>query len=168
MRAQRPRPLSAHRSLPAALRPPLARRLFVKAEMTATGLTDMYWTDDGTCPPLIAIWALLLVDAALCFSKSVYDSNHSLKKVPMPKAVPGADTHTPTVSRPPEGLKEVVTMRNLGRAFAATPKPVVALENLNLSLYEGQITALLGQNGAGKSEERGDANALTDRPFDGG
>ena len=51
----------------------------------------------------------------------------------------------------PEGLLEVVTLRNLGRAFAAKPKPVVALAELNLSFYEGQITCLLGQNGAGKT-----------------
>ena len=42
-------------------------------------------------------------------------------------------------------------LTNLGRAFAAKPRPVVALKGLNLTLYEGQITALLGQNGAGKT-----------------
>ena len=44
-----------------------------------------------------------------------------------------------------------MTIRNLGRTFSARPKPVVALSNLDLSLYEGQISCLLGQNGAGKT-----------------
>ena len=52
---------------------------------------------------------------------------------------------------PPEGASEAVRLVRLSRAFAAKPKPVVALDALSLSLYEGQITALLGQNGAGKS-----------------
>ena len=123
--------------------------LFVKAEMSAIGMTDLLWTANGTAPPLLAIWALLVVDACLCFTKSVYDSNHSLKREPMPKKDPKEadpdDVHVPTYSPPPAGLKPVVEMSNLGRAFASRPKPVVALANLDLSLYEGQITALLGQ-----------------------
>ena len=39
----------------------------------------------------------------------------------------------------PEGLKEVVTLTNLSRAFMVKKKPVVALSNLNLSLYEAMM-----------------------------
>jgi ATP-binding cassette subfamily A (ABC1) protein 3 len=35
--------------------------------------------------------------------------------------------------------------------FGAGVKKKVAVEGMNLTMYEGQITALLGHNGAGKT-----------------
>ena len=41
----------------------------------------------------------------------------------------------------------LVTFQGIGRSFG----PVVALKDLNLKLYPGEVLALLGDNGAGKS-----------------
>ena len=71
-------------------------------------------------------------------------------KVGVAVAHGGPGTASAISSTGGEELKAVVDIRNLGRAFKAKPKPVVALSNFNLTLYEGQITTLLGQNGAGK------------------
>ena len=42
-------------------------------------------------------------------------------------------------------------IRNLRKVFTTTAEDRVAVECLNLNVYEGQVTVLLGHNGAGKS-----------------
>ncbi len=44
-------------------------------------------------------------------------------------------------------MTEVVRLSNISKSFG----PVQALENVNLSLFAGQVHALIGENGAGKS-----------------
>ena len=39
----------------------------------------------------------------------------------------------------------------LVQVFKKNGQPFVAVNNISLDMYEGQITALLGHNGAGKS-----------------
>ncbi|KFV67554.1 Retinal-specific ATP-binding cassette transporter, partial [Dryobates pubescens] len=49
----------------------------------------------------------------------------------------------------PTGLIPGVCIQNLVKMFANRPKP--AVDGVNITFYEGQITAFLGQNGAGKT-----------------
>uniref|UniRef100_A0A8B9MMD2 P-type phospholipid transporter n=1 Tax=Accipiter nisus TaxID=211598 RepID=A0A8B9MMD2_9AVES len=49
----------------------------------------------------------------------------------------------------PTGLIPGVCIQNLVKIFANRPKP--AIDGMNITFYEGQITAFLGQNGAGKT-----------------
>uniref|UniRef100_A0A8C3DQC6 P-type phospholipid transporter n=1 Tax=Corvus moneduloides TaxID=1196302 RepID=A0A8C3DQC6_CORMO len=49
----------------------------------------------------------------------------------------------------PTGLVPGVCIQNLVKIFANRPKP--AVDGMNLTFYEGQITAFLGHNGAGKT-----------------
>ena len=128
--------------------------LFVSAEMVGRGLGwgDLFWTADSTLPPLLALWCMLLLETFVCMKLAVSSANETSAKVKMPAI---AEQSTPQREQEREEvdptLKGVVSITNLGRAFAAKPKPVTALSDLNLSLYEGHITALLGQNGAGKT-----------------
>lgn len=59
----------------------------------------------------------------------------------------GADSDF--VEQPPPGMEVTICLSNVTKRFpgAATN----AVENLSLKMYEGQITALLGHNGAGKT-----------------
>lgn len=47
--------------------------------------------------------------------------------------------------------RKCVDIRNLYKAFNTNTGKKVAVDNLNLTMYSGQITALLGHNGAGKT-----------------
>uniref|UniRef100_A0A674GND1 P-type phospholipid transporter n=1 Tax=Taeniopygia guttata TaxID=59729 RepID=A0A674GND1_TAEGU len=49
----------------------------------------------------------------------------------------------------PTGLIPGVCIQNLVKIFANRPKP--AVDGINITFYEGQITAFLGHNGAGKT-----------------
>ncbi|KAJ7410443.1 retinal-specific atp-binding cassette transporter isoform x1 [Willisornis vidua] len=49
----------------------------------------------------------------------------------------------------PTGLIPGVRIQNLVKIFANRPKP--AVDGMNITFYEGQITAFLGHNGAGKT-----------------
>uniref|UniRef100_A0A8B9C8D0 ATP binding cassette subfamily A member 4 n=1 Tax=Anser brachyrhynchus TaxID=132585 RepID=A0A8B9C8D0_9AVES len=49
----------------------------------------------------------------------------------------------------PTGLIPGVCVQNLVKIFANRPKP--AVDGMNITFYEGQITAFLGHNGAGKT-----------------
>ena len=127
--------------------------LIVKSEMYGAqglGWGSLLWTYDGNNIPMLGIWGFLVLDAVLYMFLAVQQSNQSLKHQPMPPRDEKA--HEPqTSTKGTESLKEVIRIENLGRSFAARPKPVVALSNLNLSMYEGQISCLLGHNGAGKT-----------------
>jgi ABC-type bacteriocin/lantibiotic exporter with double-glycine peptidase domain len=62
--------------------------------------------------------------------------------------------------------KQCVDIRNLFKVFKTNTGPKVAVDNLNLTMYSGQITALLGHNGAGKTTTIGMLTGLF--PADGG
>lgn len=49
--------------------------------------------------------------------------------------------------KPPENLEVSIQFKNLFKRYGE----VVAVNNVNLNVYEGEITALLGHNGAGKT-----------------
>ena len=47
--------------------------------------------------------------------------------------------------------RRCVEIRGLTKVFDTKDGPITAVDNLSVSMYEGQIFALLGHNGAGKS-----------------
>uniref|UniRef100_G3SMA0 ATP binding cassette subfamily A member 3 n=1 Tax=Loxodonta africana TaxID=9785 RepID=G3SMA0_LOXAF len=51
----------------------------------------------------------------------------------------------------PEDLVAGIKIKHLSKVFRVGNKGKVAVRDLNLNLYEGQITVLLGHNGAGKT-----------------
>lgn len=55
------------------------------------------------------------------------------------------------IEKEPEGLKAGIRINNLSKRFKVNSETKVAVDSLNLNLYEGEITALLGHNGAGKT-----------------
>ncbi|NXW29242.1 ABCA4 protein, partial [Phaetusa simplex] len=67
-----------------------------------------------------------------------------------PKAEKTATDDVNTFFEPePTGLIPGVCIQNLVKIFANRPKP--AVDGMNITFYEGQITAFLGHNGAGKT-----------------
>ncbi|XP_029888453.1 retinal-specific phospholipid-transporting ATPase ABCA4 isoform X4 [Aquila chrysaetos chrysaetos] len=67
-----------------------------------------------------------------------------------PKAEKTATADVNTFFEPePTGLIPGVCIQNLVKIFANRPKP--AIDGMNITFYEGQITAFLGHNGAGKT-----------------
>lgn len=56
----------------------------------------------------------------------------------------------PNNEQEPTHLSVGIAFENLSKQFGENKK---AVENLSLKLYENQITALLGHNGAGKVRE---------------
>uniref|UniRef100_A0A8C9NKX4 P-type phospholipid transporter n=1 Tax=Serinus canaria TaxID=9135 RepID=A0A8C9NKX4_SERCA len=60
-------------------------------------------------------------------------------------------SRSPAAEKTPEpaGLIPGVCIQNLVKIFANRPKP--AVDGINITFYEGQITAFLGHNGAGKT-----------------
>ncbi|NXK47809.1 ABCA4 protein, partial [Chauna torquata] len=67
-----------------------------------------------------------------------------------PKAEKTATANVNVFCEPePTGLIPGVCVQNLVKIFANRPKP--AVDGMNITFYEGQITALLGHNGAGKT-----------------
>uniref|UniRef100_A0A8C2T8T8 P-type phospholipid transporter n=1 Tax=Coturnix japonica TaxID=93934 RepID=A0A8C2T8T8_COTJA len=67
-----------------------------------------------------------------------------------PKAEKTATADVNTFCEPePTGLIPGVCIQNLVKIFANRPKP--AVDRMNMTFYEGQITAFLGHNGAGKT-----------------
>ncbi|KAJ3125040.1 ATP-binding cassette sub- A member 5 [Nowakowskiella sp. JEL0407] len=57
----------------------------------------------------------------------------------------------PNIEAEPTTLKKVGEIRELTKVFKDGKKDSVAVDKLSLNFYEGEIFALLGQNGAGKS-----------------
>ncbi|XP_037670546.1 ATP-binding cassette sub-family A member 3 isoform X2 [Choloepus didactylus] len=51
----------------------------------------------------------------------------------------------------PEGLVAGIRIKHLSKVFRVGTKGKAAIRDLNLNLFEGQITVLLGHNGAGKT-----------------
>lgn len=52
---------------------------------------------------------------------------------------------------PPKTLEVSIQFKDLSKRFGS----FVAVKNLNLKVYKGEITALLGHNGAGKTTTMG-------------
>jgi ABC-type uncharacterized transport system ATPase subunit len=74
-------------------------------------------------------------------------NNCSDEEDPVAKANPDDFEPVPEVIKRQEQSKECLKIRNLRREFG----PKVAVDNSNLTIYNGQIFALLGHNGAGKT-----------------
>ncbi|CAN0284054.1 unnamed protein product [Bubo scandiacus] len=81
---------------------------------------------------------------------------HKRKKEPSEQGKPKTDVQDKdeininTFFEPePTGLIPGVCIQNLVKIFANRPKP--AIDGMNITFYEGQITAFLGHNGAGKT-----------------
>ncbi|XP_054277510.1 retinal-specific phospholipid-transporting ATPase ABCA4-like [Macrosteles quadrilineatus] len=72
-----------------------------------------------------------------CFKKNDYDSNSSQ-----------ARRNQRNYEEPPNGVKIGIKIQNLRKTFN---NKVFAVKNVDLDIYEGNITALLGHNGAGKT-----------------
>lgn len=45
----------------------------------------------------------------------------------------------------------MITIRSLSKQFPAEPKPVTALEEVNMDIQDGQFTCIVGASGCGKS-----------------
>ncbi|XP_026680184.1 ATP-binding cassette sub-family A member 5-like [Diaphorina citri] len=94
--------------------------------------------------------------APLFFLKSSFWSQ---KKIPpVPKAVSNGTVernHYPDDIEPVSADligREAIVIENLSKEFSGCRKKTTkALENVHLTIYEGQITAILGHNGAGKT-----------------
>lgn len=65
---------------------------------------------------------------------------------PNPKV--SADEANEFIENDPIGLKPGITIRGLSKVYKPS---LTAVRNLSLNMFQGQITALLGHNGAGKS-----------------
>ena len=65
------------------------------------------------------------------------------------------DTSTITKDLDPAGLRQALQLGlhtvGLRKIYQHKKKFTIAIDNLGLSLYEGQVLALLGHNGAGKT-----------------
>ncbi|MFC5431253.1 AAA-associated domain-containing protein [Paraburkholderia denitrificans] len=61
------------------------------------------------------------------------------------------DLIAPTAPTRPTSGAEVLSVRNVSRGFAKTGDERLVLEDVNLSLREGEIVGLLGRSGSGKS-----------------
>jgi ABC-type lipopolysaccharide export system ATPase subunit len=58
-----------------------------------------------------------------------------------------------------------VDIQDLVKRYNKNPDVPAAVNHLNLTLYESQITCLLGHNGAGKSDKRFDHISPTPNPL---
>jgi D-methionine transport system ATP-binding protein len=45
----------------------------------------------------------------------------------------------------------MIELRNLGKTYSNSGKPVTALEDINLTIKDGEIFGIIGLSGAGKS-----------------
>lgn len=48
-------------------------------------------------------------------------------------------------------MKVGVNIKKLTKIYRSSKKTVKAIEDIDITLYTGQVTTLLGQNGAGKT-----------------
>lgn len=62
-----------------------------------------------------------------------------------------ANAYSANFEPDPSGLPCSVRIQEVTKVYGRGTKAKVAVNNLNLNIFEGQITALLGHNGAGKT-----------------
>uniref|UniRef100_A0A6P8HMV1 ATP-binding cassette sub-family A member 3-like isoform X2 n=1 Tax=Actinia tenebrosa TaxID=6105 RepID=A0A6P8HMV1_ACTTE len=55
------------------------------------------------------------------------------------------------LEKDPSGLHAGIKVQNIKKSFSTEKGEKVAVDGVNLNMYQGQITALLGHNGAGKT-----------------
>ncbi|CAH2291979.1 ATP-binding cassette sub-family A member 10-like [Pelobates cultripes] len=87
------------------------------------------------------------------FLKSSYWSREKRVPTKSENEGNGESTQGDYVERIPQDLsgKNVIRMNKLRKIYSTQEKKVEALRDLDLDVYEGQITALLGHSGAGKT-----------------
>ncbi|KAM9583968.1 phospholipid-transporting ATPase ABCA3-like [Trichechus inunguis] len=86
------------------------------------------------------------------FGKSSYWDEHTQSILTRRKKHLGVKKHDDEFFEPePENLVASVQIKNLSKVFKVGNTYKEAVRDLTLNLYEGQITALLGHNGAGKT-----------------
>src|ERR1700722_2572067 len=61
------------------------------------------------------------------------------------------NTPTQTTPRPPRLGQEILRVDKVSRGFNKTQGELLVLEDVNLTLQEGEIVGLLGRSGSGKS-----------------
>ncbi|XP_071968889.1 ABC-type organic anion transporter ABCA8-like isoform X1 [Engystomops pustulosus] len=89
----------------------------------------------------------------LFFLRSSYWSRRNQAPTPQePAGTAGADVGD-YVERVPSELqgREAIRVKNVKKIYSGKDKKTEALRDLDLDVYEGQITALLGHSGAGKT-----------------
>jgi len=143
---------------------PLGVSRFIQAEKDGNGLNSV---TEGEFP-LIAIWAFQLFDVVL-YSLLAWYLNQVIPppgaagdRKPwnfcLPRWCGGADLFPPEIvtndSRgslllQPNGAS--VKVESLYKTYPSRPSPVHAVNDLSFEMLDGEVTGLLGQNGAGKS-----------------
>ncbi|XP_058537073.1 phospholipid-transporting ATPase ABCA3-like [Ochotona princeps] len=153
----------------------LGFKFIVESEMTKTGIKwNNLFSQNGYDNFLFAyVLLMLLIDAFLYVLVAWYIDAVCPGKYGIPKpwnfflkysywsGKPAVETsglqqfHEPVQSKyfeaEPTGLVTGITIKHLHKVFYHKGTMKVAIKELSLNLYEGQITVLLGHNGAGKS-----------------
>lgn len=80
----------------------------------------------------------------------------SFKKVNVEESLPLLNSHTDTRSheqfeKDPDDLNVGIDIENLRKVYHGVMGEKIAVNDISLRMYEGQITVLLGHNGAGKT-----------------
>ncbi|XP_072383028.1 cholesterol transporter ABCA5-like [Diabrotica undecimpunctata] len=134
---------------------------------------DNLWDNHGSGVPFGGTLVMLMVDIVLYATIAYYLDNvipsaYGVKRSPffflMPSFWVSKHNQMPPNQLNPESSadvepvprqmqdQEAIRIMNLNKSFRNCRKPTVtALDGINLSIYKGQITAILGHNGAGKT-----------------
>ncbi|CAG9831939.1 unnamed protein product, partial [Diabrotica balteata] len=134
---------------------------------------DNLWNNHGSGLSFGGTLVMLLVDIVLYATIAYYLDNvipsaYGVKRSPffflMPSFWVSKHNQMPPNQLNPESSadvepvprqmqdQEAIRITNLNKSFRNCRKPTVtALDGINLSIYKGQITAILGHNGAGKT-----------------
>ncbi|XP_071081915.1 phospholipid-transporting ATPase ABCA3-like [Haliotis cracherodii] len=68
-----------------------------------------------------------------------------------PKDVEVTNQDTTYFEKEPTGMQAGISIRNLRKVFGRGSRKKVAVDGMSLNMFEGQISVLLGHNGAGKT-----------------
>jgi len=145
---------------------PLGISLFIRSEMDGKGLTSLTQGDF----PLLGVWLFQLFDVVLCLLLAWYFD----QVLPAPTTTGdrkqwnfclplwirgGAPAPEDTPSSPVASgsgsvfvkVEAAVKVQRLKKTYAASPAPVHAVVDVSFEMANGEVTGLLGQNGAGKT-----------------